>query len=125
MIGLDDRYLRDETEGKRNAGQDEAAPANDMREAYHSETTAYERLRYIQGKMRLQVLAAVGLGTAPTDNNLSDRQQEYSKIKGDLLEYIQSFNPSDLSVVLQPDSWQEVVDHAVGITHTLGDRCTV
>jgi hypothetical protein len=122
LLRLGDKQFRDETEEDWNAGQIEAGLANDMREMYRAETTVYDRLGDVQGKMVPRVIAAVELGIAPADINFNDQQQQHFQIKGILLEYIPGFSLRDLGTKAMPDSWQGVVDQAVEIARSLGDH---
>lgn len=121
LLRLGDKQFKDETEEDWNAGQIEAGLANDMREMYRVETTVYDRLGDVQGKIVPRVIAAVELGIAPADINFNNQQQHF-QIKGILLEYIPGFSLRDLDTKAPPDSWQGVVDQAVEIARSLGDH---
>ncbi|KXX73193.1 Casein kinase I RAG8 [Madurella mycetomatis] len=119
---LSDKQFRDDTEEDWEAGQNEAALANDMHDMHCAETTVYSRLLGIQGKTVPRVIVFVELDIAPGNVDLNDRQRRHFQIKGILLQYIPGFSLRDLGTKAPPGSWQEIVDQAVEIARSLGDH---
>jgi len=119
---LGDQTFRDETEKDWDDVQNEASLAHEARIMYRSETSVYERLSDIQGKLIPRLISAVQLDTAPKGIDMDERQRENFQIRGVLLEYIHGFSLSDIASRAPPDSWQDIVDQAVHIVHALGDH---
>lgn len=118
----DNQQFKDEIAEDWDAGQNEAALANDIRDMYRAETTVYNRLVDIQGKTVPRVMASVELGIAPGEVGLNDRQRRHFQMKGMLLQYIPGFSRRDLGIKVPRGSWQAIVDQAVEMARSLGNH---
>ena len=121
---ISDKDFREATEEGWDAGQNEASLAHEMLTMYRAETSVYERLADIQGRMVPHFLGAVEIDITPDGIiTLNERQRRHFRVKGIMLEYIPGFSLSDLVVSgVPPGAWQGIVDRAIRIVHALSDR---
>ncbi|KAK3318769.1 hypothetical protein B0H66DRAFT_477849, partial [Apodospora peruviana] len=106
-------------------GQTETALAHEMNIMYRSETAVYAQLSDLQGTTIPRLITAVTMNISPDGTN--PEQREHFKTKGILLEHINGVILSDLLSLPPPDgiatsNWQDIVDQAVAIAPSLGDR---
>ncbi|KAF6843829.1 hypothetical protein CMUS01_01669 [Colletotrichum musicola] len=122
-----------EAEEDWNDGEVEAFLYDQVRQIFDAETAVYDRLRDIQGEMVPRLIARVKLAISlPDDGNSSSPDQitpvtrdevaEQLDVKGVLLQYIDGFTLSKMTVRAPRSDWQSIVDRAVAVVHAVGDR---
>ncbi|KKF92558.1 hypothetical protein CFO_g5087 [Ceratocystis platani] len=90
---------------------------------FEAETTVYNSLQDIQGKLVPHLLASINLDILPPNNNVGNIDAfEPFCIKGILLQYIQGFSLSKVQDYTPKSEWQGIVDQAVAIVQEISDH---
>ena len=105
-------------------GQVETFLTGQVHELFDTETTVYDTLRDIQGKLVPRLLARVHLAVSLPNVGIShnDTAAELLHIKGILLQYIDGFSLSRVQDHAPKTKWQGIVDQAVAIVQVVGDH---
>lgn len=103
----------------------ETALWRETNEQFDCETEAYERLSNIQHKSIPQMYAHVRVITNLPTDALQLQDSKYFEVKGILLEYIPSYNLTNIAVspmAPDPEDWQRIVQSAVDIARDFNMR---
>ncbi|KAH6621032.1 hypothetical protein B0J18DRAFT_480504 [Chaetomium sp. MPI-SDFR-AT-0129] len=109
--------FKEDTEETWDDGQNEAFLTSQVHELFDNETTVYDTLRDIQGKLVPRLVARVHLPLSFPDAGI-----ELLHIKGILLQYIDGFSLSEVQDHAPRSEWQAIVDKAVNIVQAVGDH---
>lgn len=109
--------FEDDTEETWDDGQNETSLTNQVHELFDVESTVYNALHDIQGKVVPRLLACVHL-----DLSLPNTGFEQFHVKGILLQYIDGFSLSKVQDHAPQSEWQGIVDQAVAIVQEVGDH---
>ncbi|CEJ93363.1 hypothetical protein VHEMI08955 [[Torrubiella] hemipterigena] len=113
-----------DTQDNWNAAENEVFLSQELKSLYTAETTAYDTLQKHQGKILPRLLAKVTLDLEPSSAQVHSDILEHMQIKGILLQYLPGSTLSALDQHVPQPAWQDLIDEAVRIAHTLGD-CNV
>ncbi|ROT36125.1 hypothetical protein SODALDRAFT_328498 [Sodiomyces alkalinus F11] len=105
-------------------GQLETYLTNEVHKLFDAETTAYDALRDIQGKLVPRLIARVHLALSLPNVVCMSRTDaaELLHIKGILLQYVDGFPLSEVQDHAPQSEWQGIVDQAVAIVQAVGDH---
>ena len=92
--------------------------AHQVHQLFEAESTVYDTLRDIQGKLVPRHVARVHLALSPPNDDAA----ELLDIKGTLLQYIEGISLSKLQDHAPKSEWQGIVDQAVAIVQEIGDH---
>ncbi|KAK4143002.1 uncharacterized protein C8A04DRAFT_29404 [Dichotomopilus funicola] len=115
--------FEEDTEETWDDGQNEAFLTSQVHKLFATETTVYDTLRDIQGKLvpRLVARGHLPLSLPDAGIGLADAA-ELLHIKGILLQYIDGFSLSKVQYHAPKSEWQGIVDQAVTIVQAVGDH---
>lgn len=117
-----DKQFQQDTEDDWDAAENEAFLWDELSKCFKAEVATYSVLTKYQGELISRLLAEITLDTSPPDPAFSTQQQEPSRVKGILLEYLPGFSLSSIAQHAPQASWQSIVDQAINIVHILGDN---
>ncbi|KAH8663736.1 hypothetical protein BGZ61DRAFT_462559 [Ilyonectria robusta] len=117
-----DKQFQQDTEDDWDAAENEAFLWDEVSKCFKSEVAAYSVLTKYQGELIPRLLAEIALDISPPDPALGAQQQELSRVKGILLEYLPGFSLSSITQRAPQAAWQNIVDQAIKIVHVLGDN---
>ncbi|KAK3939980.1 hypothetical protein QBC46DRAFT_436262 [Diplogelasinospora grovesii] len=104
-------------------GQIETFLTDQAYKLFDAETTVYDTLPDIQGKMVPRLVACVHLALSLPNTGISHTDAaELLHIKGILLQYIDGFSLSKVQDYAPKSEWQSIVDQAVAIVQVVGDH---
>ncbi|KAL1844575.1 hypothetical protein VTK73DRAFT_2272 [Phialemonium thermophilum] len=107
-----------------DVGQDETFLTEQMRRLCETETSIYDRLRDIQGKMVPRLVERVSLVLSlPDDAGISAADaEELFSVHGILLQYVDGFSLSRVQEHAPRSHWQKIVDRAIAVVQVIGDH---
>jgi len=115
--------FEDDTEETWDDGQNETFLTDQVHKLFDAETTVYDTLHDIQGKLVPRLLARVQLDLSPPNTGISHIDTtELFYVKGILLQYIDGFSLSKVQDHAPKSEWQDIVDQAVAIVQVVGDH---
>ncbi|KAL2753403.1 hypothetical protein ACRALDRAFT_2073209, partial [Sodiomyces alcalophilus JCM 7366] len=115
--------LEEDTEETWEDGQVETFLTSQVHELFDTETTVYDTLRDIQGKLVPRLAARVHLALSLPNVDISRTHAAgLLYIKGILLPYIDGFSLSKVQDYAPKSEWQGIVDQAVAIVQIVGDH---
>jgi serine/threonine protein kinase len=104
-------------------GQIETFLTDQVHELFDTETTVYDTLRDIQGKLVPRLVARVHLALSVPNVGIGHTNTaELLHIKGILLQYIDGFSLSKVQDHAPKSEWQGIVDQAVAIIQVISDH---
>jgi len=115
--------FEEDTEETWGDGQIESFLTDQVHKLFDAETTAYDTLRDIQGKLVPRLVARVHLVLSSSHAGISRTDAaELLHIKGILIQHIDGFPLSKVQDHARKSEWQGIVDQAVAIVQVVGDH---
>lgn len=111
ITSLEEDSMSEDEEG--DAAKKEAYLHHEMQGLYKTEQEVYSTLKDLQGKRIPRLLHTLTFPAFSTSYGTSKLINKYTAIPGILLQYIDGFPLSELSVYAPKDNWQSICDQAI------------
>ncbi|KAI5866415.1 hypothetical protein GGS23DRAFT_550529 [Durotheca rogersii] len=106
-----------------NDGENETFLTDQVHKLFDTETTMYDALRDIQGKLVPRLVARVHLALSLPDADIGRTDAaDLLHVKGILLQYIDGFPLARMQNHAHRSDWQGIVDQAVAVVQVVGDH---